>query len=668
MAYQARADVDLLDEAIDGVDELERKQGFAELDAAVRAYVWTLGASACTLRARTTHRRLDDLDRSITWGERAIRAWPHDDPNRARTQSNVATALTDRYERDGDHRDLARALDLYVEARTSMEAAGDRIDVLLHAYGCCLHTMALEGDTEPKERIRHLDQAIGLFDQALRQPELTADERAEYLNSLGLSLRGKAMAASSPRLLTQACDAYREARGLAAGNETYVAASANLVVALQDRAEIDNDVSALHEAIAICRDVLPRLDASDDEQRRRILTNVAAALIDAYRSSRDRSFLDEAARDLRAAAEQSADGPARWTVLANLGAALHEIFDYTGEVAVLDQAIAVQQSLVSSADASTPERRLNLGVSLLARFRRRRVPKDLRRAIALFSSAASSTHQPIVRASAMNSEANARSLRFDEHRARRSRRREIDLCVSLREEAVRSAPRGSLDRATYQGNLGVDLLKRYELTAAADDLERAIALQRRAIRTVPAGSADQPRLIAGLADSLAARADQTNAARDRRAARAAYRKAMSAGRESLPEQALAAALRWGDWETSNRCWDICVEAYAFGLDMVRSLVAGQQARPDKESWLADASGLPSAAGYAGAKAHDLERAVVMIEDGRAMLLAEALERARHLGSAHELRATSDALDRVHGGGTGEDVHSPPPADAAQHDR
>jgi hypothetical protein len=645
VAYQGSEDAALLDEAIDGVDELEHTDGFAELAEAIQALVWTLGAGALTLRARTAHQRPDDLDRSITWGENAARAWPEGDPNRARTQSNLATALTDRYERDGEHRDLVRALEFFRSARTSMEAVGDRLDVVLHGYGCCLHTLAVEWDKEADERIKHLNQAIGLFDLALQQPEPSADERAGYLNSLGLSLRAKAVMLSDPRQLNKACEAYREAQRLAgSGSESYIASSANLVVALQDHAEIENEVASLHEAIAICRKVLPMLDASDDEQRRRILTNVAAALIDAYRSSRDKSFLDEAARDLRDAAEQSADGPARWTVLANLGAALHETFDYTGELVVLEQAISVQETLVASAESVTPERLLNLGVSLLARFRRRRGQKDLKRAIALFDDAARSTDLSTVRASAMNSEANARSLRFDEYRGTLSLRPEIDRCIALREAAIRAAPMGSLDQATYKGNLGVDLLKRYELTAEGDDLERAIALQRRAVRTAPAASTDQPRLIAGLADSLAARADQTHAAGDRRAARAAYRRALAAGRESLPEQALAAAMRWGNWEARHRRWDKSVEAYAFGLEMVRQLVAGQQARPDKESWLADASGLPSAAGYVSAKAHDLERAVVMIEDGRAILLAEALARAHRLGSAHDLRATSDSPD------------------------
>jgi tetratricopeptide (TPR) repeat protein len=641
-AYDDIGDTALLDEAIDGLDESERTKGFAELDSAVKGFVWSLGARALSLRSRTAIQRCNDLDRSIAWGEKAARALREGDPNHAPAQLNLATALMDRYHRQPQHRDLVRASELFESARPGVEAGGGRLDVILDGYGSCLHMLASDWDTQSDECIAHLTQAIGLFEQALQQPEPSADERSRYLNNLGLSLRAKAVLLSDPALLEKACDAYLEARRLAGpGSEPYVASSANLVVALQDRAEITNDLALLNEAVAISRDVLPMLDASDDDQRQRIMTNVSAALVDTFRSSHDKFILDEASHRLRDAVERMPDGPARWKTMAGLGAALQEAFDYTGEIGVLEQAIAVQELLVAPDRSATPQQRLNLGIGLLARYRRHRDPQDLRRAIQYFKVAARNTHVARVRASAINSEANARALRADQHGGTRSRRREIDQCILLREEAIRCLPIGSLDRAAYQGNLGVDLLTRYELTGAGDDLHRAINLQRTSVRATPAASIDQPGLLAGLADSLAARADRTLTAGDRRAARTAYRRALAAGRIYSPERALVAARQWGLWEARSRRWSMSVEAYALGLELVRQLVRRQQTRADKEGWLADASGMPAAAGFASAEMNELRQAAVMIEDGRAILLSEALARAHRLGSAHDLRASKD---------------------------
>jgi tetratricopeptide (TPR) repeat protein len=624
--YQRTSDPARLGEVVDGVRLLAGRPGFAGLDGSARAFLWTLGAAALSWRARGPLARPTDLDQAIEWSQNAVDAWPEGSVELARSRSNLATVLTDRYERDADPRDLTRAIPLYEAAIRDMRAAGDRLDVALHSYGCCLHSHATAAGGGG---VADLDRAIELFVEALDSPGPEGEERAGYLNSLGLSLRAKGRALADRDLLADASAAYREARGLGRpGGESHVAASINLGVVLQDLAEADNDVAALREAVAVYREV-HRFLAPDDERRHVLVTtNLCTGLIDLFRYTRDLRLLEDATRELRANVERAAEGPVRQTVLANLAAALHEIFDYTGRLALLDEAVAVQERLVAVPAAALPERQLNLGVSLLARFRRRRARADLDRAVALFGDAARLTTSAIDRASALNSQANALSLGFDDSRLRA----DIDRCVSLRDQAIRTAPAGSLDRALYRANLGVDLLKRYELDGDEADLRRAVHSQRSAARTVPAGSSEQPRLLVGLADSLAREADRVARDRDVASARAAYRRAIGLGRESLPEQALAGAMRWGAWEAGHGWWATAAEAYEQGLAALRRLVADQDLRGDKESWLADAQGLPAAAGDACVRAGDLRRAVTMLEDGRAVLLAESLARRDRITS------------------------------------
>src|SRR5579859_3736602 len=264
-------------------------------------------------------------------------------------RSNLATALTDRYERDGEPGDLDRALTLFAEALKDMRASGDRLDVILHSYGCCFHEHA----TAPGGGVADFDRAIALFEEALRQPDPDAEERAGYLNSLGLAVRRKGLALADSTVLAQSSQAYVEARrGAARGGETWLAASINLAGVLYDRAEADNEVDLLRQAVDIYREVLALLAPADERRQVLFTTNLATALIDLYRYSRDRSLLDQASRDLRANAERLPDGPVGHTVLANLAAAMHEMFDYTGRLALLDEAIAVQELLVGSPDTA----------------------------------------------------------------------------------------------------------------------------------------------------------------------------------------------------------------------------------------------------------------------------------------------------------------------------
>ncbi|GDY33936.1 CHAT domain-containing protein [Gandjariella thermophila] len=619
--FQRGGEPELLTTAVRTVRGWVDAAGFADLDGPVRALVWTLGAAALTLRARTEQAEPTDLDQAIDWTERAVGAWPADHPNLPGARANLATALSDRYDRDRDPADLRRALSLFDAAIAGLRATGVRLDVALHGQGLCYHARA----TAPGgSGVDDLDRAIERFRAALDSEDPDPEDRAGYLNSLGLSLRAKGRAVTKPGLLAEAADAFRAARELGRqGGESYVAATVNLAGVLHERAEGDNDIGLLREAVELYRDVLP---AVDGQRHTRVTTNLATALTDLYRYSRDRTLLDAAIHDLRRSAEDMPDPADRRAALTNLAAALHELFANTGRLTALDDAIAVQEEVLGPGCPRNPDRTLNLGISLLDRFRRRRASADLDRAIALFEETARTATSWVVRASAFNSHANALSLRFDATRARA----DIDGCIELRERAVDTAAPGSLDEALYRGNLGVDLLTRFELDGDGRDLDRAVDTQRRAVGKVPDTSVDWVLLQVGLADSLAARTARRTAdvAEDVSAAREAYRAAVTAGLASRPEHALAAAMRWGDWEARRDCWTEAVEAHESGLTAMTRLVGRQQLRADKESWLGDAQGLPAAAGLAHTRRGDPIRAVVALEHGRAMLLAEALHRRR----------------------------------------
>jgi len=616
VAFDTAREPRLLTEAVLKVRRLLAAPDFADVGETGRAFVWTLGAVALTWRARTAAAGADDLDRAIEWSDRAVEAWPADDVNLPRAQSNLATALTDRYGRSADPADLERALLLFDAAVPALAANGERVDVALHGHGLCHHERATA--IPDGGGAADWDRAIELFRAAVDCREPDADERAGYLNSLGLSLQAKGRSRGDRGLVSEAIAVFSAARECAVpGGDNHVGTAMNLASALQDRAAADDDVGLLQESVRLYREVLPY---AAEDRHQQITNNLATALIDVYRYTRDGLLLEEAARDLRRRVVGIPAGDRRWRMLANLGAALHEMYRHTGRLALLDEAIAAQEELLASPNPCPPERTLNVGLSLLSRCRRRHSNVDLDRALALFEEAALS-RSPVERASALNSQANALSMRFEDTGVRA----DLDRCVRLRERAIATAPE-AIEVAMYRGNLGVDLLMRFSLAGDERDLEQAVDEQRQAVSGMPAGSVAQPDLLAGLANSLASLAGRTRRHEDVSDARSAYRRAVEAGRASRPEQALGSAMRWGAWESEQRCWAEAAAAYDLGLEAMSRLVGRQQQRDDKESWLGAAEGMPAAAGLAHARAGSAVRAVIAMEHGRAMLLAEALQR------------------------------------------
>ncbi|WP_328476163.1 hypothetical protein OHA21_21195 [Actinoplanes sp. NBC_00393] len=104
-----------------------------------------------------------------------------------------------------------------------------------------------------------------------------------------------------------------------------------------------------------------------------------------------------------------------------------------------------------------------------------------------------------------------------------------------------------------------------------------------------------------------------------------------------PQTALFSARLWGWWAENRQVWPEAAEAYGFGLAAMRTLVRVQLVRTEKENWLRETAGLGTEAAYAHTAAGSPHEAVVALEQSRAALLDEALQRER--ADLDQLRGT-----------------------------
>ena len=243
---------------------------------------------------------------------------------------------------------------------------------------------------------------------------------------------------------------------------------------------------------------------------------------------------------------------------------------------------------------------------------------------------------------------------------RSGRLSDLERAAALAEEAVGTGPTDPLTPAKFLNTLGAARWRLYARDGNIDNLQAAIRAWRQTLRTLPPDSPEEPIYLNNLAVALSHRFMFNNADDDRSSATSTFREACRTGTEVRPEWALLAARTWGAWADARQAWPEAAEAYRYGLTALDHLFRAQFNREHKEQWLLEAQSIPARAAYATAKLNDPRSAVTALEQGRALLLADRLERDRidlgrlaslgHADLAERYRALANSLSALEHGG------------------
>jgi tetratricopeptide (TPR) repeat protein len=323
-----------------------------------------------------------------------------------------------------------------------------------------------------------------------------------------------------------------------------------------------------------------------------------------------------------------ADFPGRADLLHNLGTVLRDLYAQTGELDALERAVeAHSESALLTRDGSParPLRLDGLAIALFDRFRRTGDRADLNHCIEMEKNALQeSVSGSLLRAQCMNTLGNALRVRATVTGSLQDLR---DALLVLR-EAVAASRSDSPRMPMLLANLGLVHAAMHAATADASELDAAVNTQQRAVDLAPGGSLLRPWTLSALGDSLRQRYARNGNPGDLEAAISAYRNSCALDLATQTEQLLASARAWATWATARRSWSEAAEANGIAVGAARKLFEAQVVRRHKESWLRETRGLHHEAGYAIAMAGDARAAVRSVEDGRAMLLSEALDRER----------------------------------------
>jgi tetratricopeptide (TPR) repeat protein len=533
-----------------------------------------------------------------------------------------------------------------------------------------------------------LDPQRPLIDEAIRILSPVADVFAVANLSAALRARHRQFGLLDDlrRAAEVARRAVREAEAPDAELDPYDRAGllANSGMIAQELHAVEPDEATLRDAVSALRAAVAM--APDHPERYRWIGNLGNTYVLMYHSSGSVERLDDAIHHFRQIAPDTVPAPFRPAHLANLGGALAYRFARTGSRADLDEAVRLfRDAARQSAGTRDPgPHHGNLAQALLQRFRLLGAVQDVDEAIAAARQACVTIPESHVTwATAATALGGALTARFE----RTGARDDLDAAVEAYRRAVAAIPDGHLDRpgalsnlggalvlrhrvgrdprdlaeavrfaamavsatapsdparGRHLGNLSWSLLGRAETTGDRADIDEAVAAARAAAELLPVEPASAVTCLRSLGSMLVARHRMTGRAADRAEAARVLRRAARISAAPYLNRAVCAQTAATMFAPED--WPAAADCMAEATQLVVGLAARDISRSGRETFLARFSGTAVDAAATAVQTDDPRRAVALLEQGRAVLLAQMLETRQNLDRIRAVRP--DLADRL----------------------
>lgn len=598
---------------------------------------------------------LADLDEAIAAGRAALRAAPREDDQYSAYAAGLASSLVDRFEQREDLAALTEAIDVL---RNGLAALADSHPNWARLAANLSNALRLHYE--------RCDDAASFQEQVAMARRVAVDVRdddpgaAHLLSIFANSLRSRYDREGDEDALCEAIAVARRALAVTGPDESlHTTLLGNYGSSLWAWYERSGDAIALQEATDVLRQA-SAMDPVGDRRRAAYLTNLATALQSQYERSGEMSLLEEAATAARTAAATTSQD-ARWhaTHLSVLGNVLLSQYEATADTEYLDaaeQAFRLAVAAMPPQDADRASFYANLANALMERYERTSDLAAADEASTLLRQAVASTLGGHAEQTTYVS--NLAISLF----ARYERTREaaiLEEAITLSYQALAAMSPGHRDRGRVLSVLSYWLRLRHEAGAGDNDLDEAVSAARQAIRGVHSDHPYRCTFGVNLGAALRARYRRGGDDADLTAAIVAFRDAAQLD-TAPPTTRLIAARQWAGQAADAGDWPEAVAGFRLALELLAQAAPRRLARVDQEHQLAEANGLASDAAASALHLGDATLAVRWLEQGRGLLLAQALETRTELTDLHaaapalaeRFEQLREALDAPGEGGTG----------------
>ncbi|MFF5003426.1 CHAT domain-containing protein [Streptomyces phaeochromogenes] len=522
------------------------------------------------------------------------------------------------------------------EATRALEAARRRLPVGSEELARCLSELGLTYMTRAV-RFRHagrsdpsgaLDRAVAVLREAADLRVLEGAQALPVLFNLGRALGLLYERAGDAALMDEAVRRLEEAVKIGSefGAPESAKALSALGMALRERGDHLDSVPDLHRAVELTGQAVDAVPPGHPE-RALWLSHLGAALTARYLRLNTVADLEEAVRVGR---EAVADVPAgtppydRAVLLTNLGLALRRMYERAGAFADLDEAVEVLRAAVEAAAPGSEgagEAAANLCLALSDRYERTEAIEELDEAIDAGRLAVQAYPQGHARR--VGAVTNLAVVLIDRC-GRQERRGDADEAVRCYHEVVRATPDDHAARGRSLLGLSMAHLTRYQLTFSAADLDEAIEAAESGLRATPGDDVRRVSFLSALAQAHSFAALHGGSRRDLEKACAVFREA--AGVEGVPTKVrFSAAAHWGLRAALLEDWAQAVDAYQVAVAQLPLMAWHGLELEDRISGLAVSDSIACDAAAAALAAGRPETALQLLEQGRGVLLAQAVD-------------------------------------------
>jgi tetratricopeptide (TPR) repeat protein len=594
---------------------------------------------------------LTKLDESIRLLRVLLGVARDDGPDRGTVLTFLNHALLTRYEWLGSREDLDEAIE---DGRQAVGMASEDHPLGL-ARALVYLGEALLARYERSGSLRDLDEAVQAERAAVARVPEASPVRAACVSGLSNVLRTRFQRSGSLTDVDQAVGAALEAVAIASKDDPNRAGYlSNLGTARRCRFELSGSLADLDRAVEACREAVA-VARRDDPLHLAYLSNLSNVLRARYWRSGSLADLEQAIAAARQAVTVIPEGHLNRAVpLVNLAGALFNRYERSGSLADLDQAIAVGREAVGAMPEGGPGRAgclLDLGISLLGRYERSGSPTDLEQAIEADRQALAATPEDdsVGRARCLSAVGDALLNKY----WRSGDLRDIAEAIDADRQAVSAIPDNHPRQAVYLSNLGSALRARYHRSPEPVDLEEAIEASRRAAQIISEDDPARAACLLGLGVALATRYASSGAAGDLDEAIQASRQA--AGMQTAPPSLRTwAAVTGARLSAGAARWEDATDGFRTAIGLLGLVAPRNLARRDQEHALESLAGLANDAAACCIRAGLPDLAVELLEQGRGILLGQALDTRtdltaladEHQALADRFTALRDALDQA----------------------
>jgi hypothetical protein len=562
----------------------------------------------------------EDLDEAISLHRDALKLRPAPHPNRCNSLNNLATVLDMRFDQSGQGKDLNEAIVLYRDTLKLRPAPHPLRSAPLNNLANALGRRFNQSG-QPED----LDEAISLHRDVLALRPAPHPDRSESLHNLAVALNRRFDQSGQRGDLDEAILFSRDAFELRAPShpDRHMSLS-NLAKLLMTRFDQSGQHEDLDETISLLRKAL-KLRPAPHPLQYMFLNNLASALGTRFDQSRQRMDLDEAiALHRDALALRPAPHPDRSISMNNLACALLGRFNQSGQQKDLDEAISLNRGALKLRAAPHPLRASsldNLGIALKTRFGESGRLKDLDESISCLRDALEL--RPALhphRSESLHNLAVALNTRFDQS----GQREDLDMAILFNRDALelRAAPHPR--RYMSLNNLGTSLRTRFDQSGLPEDLDEAIKSYQGALNTLVSGHHLTCSVAVGMAHALMVAHTRINELEHLDKAMTAFRVAVTCETSSVYSR-FHAAKSWAKF-ASYFNHESALDAYHAAIELLpRLAMLGLDLQARQQALTSGSDGLARDAAACAIRSGQFDKAVELLEEGRAVFWSQALQ-------------------------------------------